>query len=144
MTDAASRERVLALVNIGGEYAALIRAGLEGITDEVYEVRCDRYSDLICAMMNAAEAITDDDLAWLARVKVRPLTNHDILVQMAKANGGVVRVSEAKTALLASGRITGKPQNAYGHLRHLLDDSEDFEQIAPGTFRLLARVGEGR
>jgi hypothetical protein len=70
------------------------------------------------------------------RRRLQGLTQYQMLVTLAQGSDGVVRSAEATHLLFALGKARGNKRNTNKHLYHLLESSEDFERIAPGTFRL--------
>ena len=61
-------------------------------------------------------------------------------VEIAKLNNGIVRVSDARDALLAVG-ILKKRKNAWGVVYTTLNRSDDFEKGPdPGSFRLVGQA----
>jgi hypothetical protein len=64
------------------------------------------------------------------------LTQLKALIKIAERSGGTVRVPEAKRIFIASGMAKGKQKNINPHIYHILSASEQFELIAPGTFKL--------
>src|SRR6266540_6594521 len=67
--------------------------------------------------------------------KLKGLTHEAGLMRLAKENDGLVKVSEARRIFIAAGLARGNPKHVGPHLYHLLTKSEDFERVAPGTFR---------
>ncbi len=69
---------------------------------------------------------------------IRGLTQMAALDAIADANGGEIRVIEARDHMLASGFFTGskKPRkNAMPQIRSLLDRSGRYELSSPGVYR---------
>ncbi len=69
--------------------------------------------------------------------KVRGLTQIEALKRIAQHSDGIVRTIEAKPVFIKATLTKGNPKHVGSHLYHLLDDSPEFEKIAPGTFRWL-------
>lgn len=76
---------------------------------------------------------------------LRMPTQAEALVQIAEANGGVLRSVEAKRLLVVSGLIRGNAKNSTGHIFNLLRDAERFEKlgvrferVSPGTYQLIS------
>jgi hypothetical protein len=69
--------------------------------------------------------------------KLKGLTQVQALVRMAQENEGVVRVRDARRIFMATGLAKGKPKYVGPHLYHILKDAEQFERVAPGTFKLV-------
>jgi hypothetical protein len=59
------------------------------------------------------------------------------LIEIAKSNYHVVKVTEAKRMLLEAGTI-GNPKTAYQRITSALVRSDRFEHIRPGEYRLVA------
>lgn len=68
--------------------------------------------------------------------KFQGMTQFQALKKMAQENKGYVRPTDAIPALRDAGLIKGKQKNAMPHLYNQLEKSDEFERIAPGTFRL--------
>ncbi len=71
------------------------------------------------------------------RQKLRGLTQIEALERIARENGGILKTADAKPILMAAGLTRGKPRNIGSHIYHMLLNSENFERIGKGTFRLL-------
>jgi hypothetical protein len=67
------------------------------------------------------------------------LTHMDALLLLAEQNEGVVRPAEAKRIFVEAKKVKGNPKNTLSHLYHLLRESDQFEKIAPGTYRLRSK-----
>lgn len=67
--------------------------------------------------------------------RVKPPTQADWLVAFAKGHEGIVRVTDAKKALIAAGKTHAKTGNIYGHLTGLIERSDEYEKVGPGTYR---------
>ena len=63
------------------------------------------------------------------------MTQRKALVEIARRNGGNVRVSEAKRLLISAGLIKN-PKKGWGIVYTTLSRSSEFEKIGPGEFRL--------
>ena len=62
-------------------------------------------------------------------------------IEIAKKNGGVVRIADAKDALISAG-ILKKTKNTWAIIYTTLHRSKEFEKVdGPGTFRLLPVAG---
>jgi hypothetical protein len=61
-------------------------------------------------------------------------------IEIAKLNSGIVRVSDARDALIAAG-ILSKKKNAWGIVYTTLTRADEFEKATPGSFRF---VPEGK
>ncbi len=71
------------------------------------------------------------------RRRLEGLTQYQVLVTLAQGSDGMVRSADATHLLFALGKAKGNKRNTNKHLYHLLESSEEFERIAPGTFRLI-------
>lgn len=60
-----------------------------------------------------------------------------VVIALAERNGGTVKITDARDAVQSLGlsRVTGN--KLYNNLRHRLDESDRFEFIRDGTYRLL-------
>jgi len=73
--------------------------------------------------------------------KLQGLKQYEALRRIAEENEGhIVNASEARDILIAAGLVHGKPRNAGSHLYNLLKDSEEFEKVSPGNFRLRSKA----
>ena len=88
------------------------------------------------ARLRRENAELRERIAVLERTQ-RPLTQLDVIAQLAEANGGEVRVIDAKAALIARGMTSAKRQNMYNQMNGLLERSDRFEKCGPGTYRLV-------
>ena len=52
-------------------------------------------------------------------------------------NGGIVRYSEARDLIIAAGLSEGKSRNVGSHVYRLMHDSDEWEKVSPGVFRLI-------
>jgi len=64
------------------------------------------------------------------------LTYMEALRLIARLNDGVVRPTDAKRIFVETKKVKGNPKNTLSHLYHLLREADEFEKIAPGTYRL--------
>jgi len=62
-------------------------------------------------------------------------TQEEWLAQWAEDHGGIVRISEARPAFIASRLTNANPRNIYGNIMSVMKRSPHFEKIATGTFR---------
>jgi hypothetical protein len=70
-------------------------------------------------------------------------TQKESLIEIAKRNDGIVRVSEGKRILSAAGKLK-KGRNSWGSIYTTLNRSKEFEKAGPGEFRLIpAQVNVG-
>lgn len=76
--------------------------------------------------------------------QLRGKTHPEALIQIAQAEGGILRTAPAKATLIEAGLVKGNPKNVLGHIFQLLKDSDRFaklgyrfEKIEPGVYRLL-------
>jgi hypothetical protein len=66
-------------------------------------------------------------------------TQFDALIQLARENGGVIRVADARNYFIRHGLTRSSPRNVYTNIHHQLRRSELFEPVGPGEFRLVPR-----
>lgn len=82
----------------------------------------------------------------LGGVKARDIAgkNHiEALITIAKGNNSMVKVTEA-TRLFMEARLSKMNRRSLSsHIHHKLSESDLFEYVSPGTFRLLAPEAEG-
>lgn len=64
-------------------------------------------------------------------------TQREALVALAKHNGGVVRARDAAQIIYDAGMARGKLTSAISTVHNLLNNSDEWERIAPGTFRYI-------
>lgn len=76
-----------------------------------------------------------DNGEWASRL--RGLTQYEALVRIAKDNGGVLRISDARDILIKAGLSKGSPRNVYGSIYNKLRLSDEFAWISEGTYRLI-------
>lgn len=69
---------------------------------------------------------------------LRGLKYKEALHKIAERNNGLVSVMEAKRLLIAAGIATGTPKHVGPRLYNVLRDSEEFEKVGRGAFRLLS------
>ena len=69
--------------------------------------------------------------------KLHGKTQAEALVEIARENDGILRVTDAKRIFIGTGISKGKPKYLSGHIYHTLERSERWERVAPGTFKLL-------
>jgi hypothetical protein len=74
--------------------------------------------------------------SWKRRL--RGFTQFEALIKIAEDHDGVIRVKDATDIVLKAGLSKGQPRNVYRHVLTLLSQSDDFERIGPGTYRLVA------
>lgn len=72
---------------------------------------------------------------WWVR-KLRGLSQSEAMLRIAEERDGVLRITEAKEILLGAKMIKGNPKHAYGHLVTLVKNSDLYDKVAPGTWRL--------
>ena len=58
----------------------------------------------------------------------------EALSYIADQNDGVLRIAEAKQALIKAGLIRGQPKYAYGHIHNMLKNDDGYDQVDPGVF----------
>lgn len=75
------------------------------------------------------------DAGWSRRL--RGLTQRQALVRIAQDNGGVIRTTDVRDIFIRVGLAKGNPRNVNGHVHHILTQSDSFERVSPGTFRLV-------
>lgn len=63
-------------------------------------------------------------------------TQYDYLVDFAKSNGGVVRVSDARDMFVNLGITKSDQRTVYTNIHHLLRTSDEFEPSGRGEFSL--------
>lgn len=71
-------------------------------------------------------------------------TQREALVALALHNGGVVRARDAAQIIYDAGMARGKLTSAIATVHNLLNNSDEWERIAPGTFRLTQMDEAGR
>lgn len=69
--------------------------------------------------------------------RLRGLTQTEALVYIAENNNGMLRVTDARDIFVEARLARGKPRNVPGHIHHLLRNSDRFEYVEPGVFRLV-------
>ncbi len=76
----------------------------------------------------------------IARVESeKRITHRDVLRGIAAQNQGIVRVKAAADILLTSGQSKSKYRNLIISVYKLLSNSDEWEWVAPGTFKLRNR-----
>ncbi len=70
--------------------------------------------------------------------KLAGLKQLDALKVIAQENGGILRITEVRPIFISHGLSKGDPRHVYGHIYHILSDSDEFEFMGKGTgsFRL--------
>jgi hypothetical protein len=79
-------------------------------------------------------ATTPPPNGWAKRLA--GLTQKDALRVIAQEYGGLLKVTEAKRILVTYGLAKGKPRYVRGHLYNLLSESDEYEHVEPGVYRL--------
>ena len=64
-------------------------------------------------------------------------TQREALQEIAKRNGGIVRVREAAPLILAAGLSQAKLPSITSTAHNLLNGNDEWEYVEPGTFRLV-------
>lgn len=72
---------------------------------------------------------------WATRL--HGLNQFQALVRIAEEHNGVLRVTDARDIFVQVGLARGKPRNVPGHIHHMLRNSDLFEYVEPGMFRLV-------
>jgi hypothetical protein len=65
------------------------------------------------------------------------MTQPEALVRIAELGDGIVRTNDAKAIVIEAGLLRGNPKYLNSRLHTILIESDRFERIAPGTYRLL-------
>lgn len=86
----------------------------------------------------SVERPSDERIAELAR-GVRGMTQIEALDFMGRQMDGFQNADAVKV-IIAGGLTTGKRSNVSSHVYRLLNESEKFEKIGPGRFRLIDRT----
>lgn len=72
-----------------------------------------------------------------AEVRAHTHTHQDALEYIATKLGGTLNYRDARDIIIAAGMTNAKGRNLGSHLHKYMTDSDDWERIAPGTFRFL-------
>lgn len=83
----------------------------------------------------AAIAIAGATNGWARRL--RGMSQHEAVIQIAEDNGGVVRTKDAAEILLKAGLSTADPRNLYRYVLSFLTTSGKFVKAGKGTYRLI-------
>lgn len=67
-------------------------------------------------------------------------TQVEAFEEIARLSRGIVRVTEASRLVHSAGLSQGKARSIASGIRHKLLESDDWELVEPGTFRLLSFV----
>lgn len=73
---------------------------------------------------------------WARRL--RGFTHHEALIQIAEDSGGIVRTKDATDIIINAGLSKGHARNVYRSVLSLLTQSDEFEKVEKGTYRLIA------
>ena len=65
-------------------------------------------------------------------------TQKEAMLLIARQNGGLVNVKEAKSLMIKAGKITGATRYAYRHMYDLVEKDERYEQVGKARFQLKA------
>jgi hypothetical protein len=145
MADSSTLDDLLALLN-------RLRREEEAIMDEVKDRLADVQKRIVAVettielLPRGSEQYKTQPLAsstngWAQ--KLRGLTQVQALVRMAQENDGIVSVRDARRVFMATGLARGKPKNVGPHLYHVLRNAEQFQRVAPGTFKLIQESEAG-
>ncbi len=88
----------------------------------------------------SVERPSDERIAELAQA-VRGMTQIEALEFMGRHMDGFQNADAVKV-IIAAGLTTGKRSNVSSHVYRLLSESEKFEKVGPGRFRLIAQASQ--
>lgn len=96
------------------------------------------------ALLRARNGLpAEETTARIHADSLRGKTYLEAIMAIAKANNGIVKVTEAKRFLLEAG-VAMKPKTAYQIITGTIIRSERFERIAPGQYKLVREEFQGQ
>lgn len=136
MTDA-TRSKLLELI---GELRSE-KANLE----KKYQAELEKINNNILSVQRTLELLSGEivskgkpapqlrfDMVDIAKAK----SQIEAVKIMARQSNGVVNITQAADTLIRAGRSTGKRRNLVSGLHNILSNSDEWEWVSPGNFKL--------
>lgn len=73
----------------------------------------------------------------ISKLRANANTQKEALEYIAMQSNGVVHYGDAKNLLISAGMAKGKGRNIASHLYRMMQQSDEWEKVAPGRFRYL-------